>query len=483
MTKSVELTDKLRRLIFINILISVIASSMLSTALVTALPAVIRDFQIPVTTGQWISSGYTLTMGIMMPLTAFLITRFSTRRLYIFAILLFIVGLVICMLSPNFPIMMVGRVCQASGNGILTAMAQVILLSIYPPERKGTVMGWYGLSIGAAPVIAPTLAGLIVDSHSWRLIFLAALVIMMVSLIYALCVFKDVLDTRESRFDTASFALSVLAFGGITLGIGNIGGVGDARISVILPLVVGIVTAVIFVRRQLRKDEPFLELRILKFHDYSVSVIGSMLLYFIMSGSTIILPIYVQMILGQSAVLSALVNLPGTLAMVIISPFAGKIFDKMGIKPLFLTGAIFTLVSNMAMVFISMHTSVWVVAAFNVVRYLAIGCLLTPLITWGAGGLDKSLTAHATALLASLRTVAGSIGAAVFVGIMTLAQNNAAARMGENAPIHGMNVAFIWMAVFTVAMLLLAVFGVRRQKKIPTLATDPLPPPDDEAIQ
>ncbi len=479
MTKAVELTDKLRKLIFINILISVIACGMLATALNTALPAVIREFEIPMTTGQWISSGYTLTMGIMMPLTAFLITRFSTRRLYISAIVVFIIGLVICMVSPNFPIMMVGRVCQASGNGILTAMAQVILLSIYPPERKGTVMGWYGLSIGAAPVIAPTLAGLVVDSHSWRLIFLAAIVIMAVSLIYALCIFKDVLDTRESKFDLSSFVLSILTFGGITLGIGNIGGVGDPRISVILPLAIGIVAGVVFVRRQLRTETPFLELRILKFHDYSISVIGSMLLYFIMSGSTIIMPLYIQMILGRTAVLSALVILPGTLAMVIVSPFAGKIFDKMGIKPLFLVGSIFTLVSNVGMVFISMNTSVWVASGLNIIRCLAIGCLLTPLITWGAGGVDKSLTAHATALLASLRTVAGSIGAAVFVGIMTLAQNNSVERLGAEAPMHGLNISFVWMAAFTVLMLLIALFGVRKQSKLPA-EPEKLPATEDE---
>ncbi len=465
MTHAVELTNRQRTLIFVNILISCIASYMLVTALTTALPAIVRDFQIPVTTGQWITSGYTLAMGVMMPLTAYLITRFPARRLYIFAIVLFLLGLAVSMISPNFPIMMIGRICQACGNGILTAMAEVILLSIYPPERKGTIMGWYGLAIGAAPVIAPTLAGLIVDSHSWRLIFLAAIVIMLVSLGSALKVFKNVLDTREAKFDTASFILSVFTFGGITLGIGNIGGVGDPSISVALPLVVGIVAGVIFVRRQFRIETPFLNLRVLKYKNYSLAAVGSMLFYFVMMGAAILLPLYVQVVMGRSATLSALTILPGSLAAVVASPFAGRIFDRVGIKPLLLIGGLLTVVSNLGMFLVTMNTPLWVAAVLNVLRYTTVGFLLTPLITWGAGGVRKELTAHATALLASLRTVAGAIGTAVFVGIMTLAQNNSLERLADKAPIHGVNISFLWMTAFTLGLIAIAVFGIRTKKK------------------
>ncbi len=466
-TRAVELTNKQRTLIFINILISCIASYMLVTALTTALPAIVREFDIPVTTGQWITSGYTLAMGVMLPLTAFLITRFPARRLYIFAILLFLFGLAVSMVSPNFPVMMIGRVCQACGNGILTAMAEVILLSIYPPERKGTIMGWYGLAVGAAPVVAPMLAGLIVDSHSWRLIFLAAIVIMLVSLGSALKVFRNVLDTRESKFDIASFVLSILTFGGITLGIGNIGGVGDVKTSVVLPLIVGVVAGVVFVRRQFRIETPFLDLRVLKYRSYALAAVGSMLFYFVMMGAAILLPLYVQVVMGRSATLSALVILPGSLAAVIMSPFAGRIFDKTGIRPLLLIGGLLTVVSNLGMFLITMDTPLWVASVLNVLRYTTVGCLITSLITWGAGGVDKSLTAHAAALLASLRMVAGAIGTAVFVGIMTLVQNNSAARLGEQAPIHGVNITFLWMTAFSLGLVIIGVLSVRRKKKAP----------------
>ncbi|MCD7988608.1 MAG: multidrug efflux MFS transporter, partial [Klebsiella quasipneumoniae] len=442
-------------------LITCIAYSMHATALTTALPPIIADFQITAVTGQWLTSGYSLAMGTMMPLTAFLITRFPTRRLYLAAIICFILGLVFCMVAPSFPFMMVGRIIQACGNGILTSMAQVILLTIYPKEKRGAVMGWYGLSVGAAPVIAPTIAGLLVDSLGWRMIFVAAIVIMIVSLVFALAVFDNVLETVKKRFDLSSFVLSAFTFGGITLGIGNIGAFSFASIQVLIPLVVGGVAAVFFVYRQFHQAEPFLDLRVLRQKDYTLSVIGSMLLYLVMMGSSVILPLYVQSILGHSATISGLVTLPGSLAMALVSPFAGRIYDRIGIKKLFVTGALFMLIGNMGMVFLTMVTPVWVAALCNVVRCMAIGCLMMPLVSWGIGSVKQTLTAHGTALLTSLRTIAGAIGIAVFVGIMTSVSDHSTARYGAEAPMHGLNMTFLAMSLSTAALLLIAVFLVK----------------------
>lgn len=460
------ITDKKRILIFINILISCIASSMLATALTTALPPIIEDLHISVTTGQWLTSAYSLAMGIMMPLTAFLITRFPTRKLYLTAILLFIIGLFVCGIAPNFPIMMLGRILQASGNGILTAMAQVILLTIYPPEMRGAIMGWYGLSVGAAPVIAPTLAGVLVDAFGWRMIFYISIAIMVIAFITAYFAFGNVLPTVQKKFDMASFVISAFAFGGITLGIGNMGAYPFISPQVLLILVIGCAAAVLFVYRQLHLEEPFLELRILKNRELMLSVIGSMLLYFVMMGSSIIMPLYVQSIKGYSATISGLVTLLGSLAMAIISPFAGKIYDKVGMKLLFVTGAFCMVISNMGMFLISMETSVWIASFYNVVRCMAIGCLMMPLVTWGTSKLNYEAMAHATALLTSLRTISGAIGSAIFVGIMTTVAQNSMVTYGENASIHGLNMTFLAMAGGSIVLLLVAVFGVKKTAKI-----------------
>ncbi len=463
--EQVAVSDRKRKLIFVNIVISCIASSLLATALTTAMLPITTDLNVPVTTGQWLTSGYSLVMAIVMPLSAFLITRFPTKRLYASAILIFIIGLLISGLAFNFPMMMVGRVFQASGGGMLTSMAQVIILSIFPAEKKGTAMGWYGLSIGAAPVIAPTLAGILVDTVGWRMIFFLVLIIMAISFVYCLLVFENVLGTEKKKFDISSFIFSALAFGGITLGIGNIGTYGVMSVMVLLPLIVGIVFAAVFSTRQVHMDKPFLDVRILKNRDYAVSVIGSMLLYLNVYGGTVILPLYVQQTLGMSATLAGLITLPGSLASIIVSPFAGRIYDKLGMRFLFVIGSVGLIVSNGLMIPININTGLWVALVLNIIRNASVACMMMPLVTWGASTVSLEKTSHATALLTSLRTIAGSLGTAIFVAVMTIAAANSSVRLeASEASMHGVSMAFLGMLISDVVMLALAVWSTSKKR-------------------
>jgi MFS family permease len=202
---------------------------------------------------------------------------------------------------------------------------------------------------------------------------------------------------------------------------------------------------------------------VLKNREYTLSVIGSMLLYLVMMGSSIILPLYVQSIMGCSATVSGLVTLPGSLIMAVISPFAGIIYDKLGMKILFIVGAVCMLFSNLGMVFIGMDTPLWIPSVLNAIRCASIGCLMMPFVTWGTSGVKNS-TAHATALLTSLRTIAGAIGSAVFVGIMTAVATGSKNTYGSNAQIHGLNVTFGVMSLVTTVLLLIAVFCVKGKK-------------------
>ncbi len=464
-------SDRKRMLIFVNIVISCIATSLLATALTTAMLPITSDLGVSVTTGQWLTSGYSLVMAIIMPLTAFLINRFPTKRLYSTAIFIFIVGLLISGFAMNFPMMMVGRVFQATGNGMLTAMAQVIILTIFPAERKGTAMGWYGLSIGAAPVVAPTLAGLLVDTVGWRMIFFAALIIMIFSFIYSHIVFENVLPTAKRKFDISSFIMSGLAFGGITLGIGNIGTYGFVSFMVLVPLAIGIVFAAIFSVRQFHLDTPFLDIRILKNRDYAISVIASVLLYFNIYGSIIILPLYVQQTLGLSATTAGLLTLPGSLVSVILSPFAGRIYDRLGMKFLFFGGAILLIVSNGLMCLLNLNVGIWAATVLNIVRNAATALMLMPLVTWGAGTVTTEKTSHATALLTSLRTIGGSLGSAVFVAVMTMAAAGATNMTAAGASMFGVKMAFFGMMLSDLVLLFLAIFSARKPKERPNPET------------
>ncbi len=458
------LSNQKRTMIFLCLVISGIASSILSTAMSTALPSLVEYFGVSTSIGQWITSGYSLVMGMVLPLSAFLIVRIPTKKLYISGIGIFIVGLFFSILTKNFAVMMIGRCLQAGGAAVLQASAQVIILTVYPIEKKGAMMGTYGLATTAAPVIAPTVAGLLIDAFGWKSIFYLVLIVMAVSFVFSFFIFENILELQEKKFDVVSFVESIFAFGGVTLGIGNITSYGIVSSQAGFPLLIGIIASVFFVRRQLGCDRPFLDVRILSNRNYAVSVISSMLLYLIMMGSSIMMPLYVQTVMGYSAVISGLVTLPGSLATAIVSPFAGKLYDKMGIKKIFVAGAAAMIFSNIGMFFITMDTPLWAAAAFNVIRNVAIGSLMMPLLTWGTGNVDPAKVADASSLLTSLRTIAGSIGAAVFVGIMTMVSDRSSASYGSAASMHGMNVSFLCMAVCAAVLTAIAVFAVETKK-------------------
>ena len=458
-----QITGSRRTMIFICLIVSGIASSTLSTAMTTALPNVVEYFGVSTSIGQWVTSGYSLAMGMVMPLTAFLITRFPTKRLYLAGIGGFILGLLLSIFAGNFGVMMAGRILQACGNGILMSAAQVVILTVYPFEKRGTMMGTYGLATTVAPIVAPTIAGLLIDAFGWKSIFYVVLVIMAVSFLLSALFFDDVLEIQEKKFDVLSFAESIVAFGGITLGIGNISSFGILSVQAGLPLLAGVVVCAAFMYRQCGLEKPFLDVRILGNRNYAVSVISSMVLYLVMMGSSVMMPLYVQDVMGCSAVTSGLVTLPGSLATAVVSPFAGKIYDKMGIKKLFIAGSAALLASNIGMCFLTMSTPLWVAAAFNVIRNISIGSLMMPLLTWGTQNVDTGKVADASSLLTSFRTIAGSIGSAVFVGIMTVVSENSAETYGSRAMIHGMNVSFFWMAAGALVLMLISIFGVRKK--------------------
>ena len=437
---------------------------MMSTALATALPPIMSDLNISTTTAQWLSSGYYLCMGIMVPISAFLISRFPTKNLYLFILGVFIIGLLLCLVATNFPIMMLGRVLQAGANGVLSPLGQVVLLTVYPLEKRGPIMGWYGLSLGAAPVFAPTLTGILVDMMGWRMVFVLPFVIMTISFIVASFVFSNVLTTKRTPFQALSFLSCFLAFGGITFGIGNIGIHPFFSTWIFFPLLVGVIAGVFFAHRQLHKSEPFLELRTFANQRFTLSVIGSMILYITTMASLVLLPLYIQNIHGLSATISGLVTLPGSLAMAAISPIAGKIYQRLGMNVILPIGAVFLLFSNFGMYFITLDTPIWFAAFLNVFRQAAVGCLLMTFVVWGTDSLPQHYVSHGTVILTSFRTIAGSAGMSVSVVIMTLVAGSLTEVAPQLADLQGLNTAFFVLGLTNIILLVIALLVARKKR-------------------
>lgn len=455
-----NLTDMRRRLMFVNIIITCIATSLLSTALTTALPPIVAEFEVSVTTGQWLTSSYSLVMAITMPLTAFLVKRFPTKPLYVVSIGLFLVGSGICTVAPGFAPLLAGRILQAAAAGMLNAMAQVVILSIYPIEKRGTVMGWYGLAIGAAPIVAPTLAGLMVDTLGWRTIFILAFVIMLVSFVWALLVFGNVLETSHLRFDTLSFILSACAFGGITLGIGNLS--SGLNAFSIVPLAVGALGTALFIRRQLHLETPFLEVRTFTNPVFATAVACGALLYLVIMGAQVIVPLCIQTAMGCSATVSGLTLLPGSIVSTVLNPVAGKAYDRVGMRILAIAGAVILLVGTFGMCLVPADGSLVVVALLNVLRNVAVALMLMPFVTWGISGVRKEHTADGTALINALNMVASAIGIAAFVGVMNVGTVGAGA--AADAAMQGVHLAFAAMSAAAVLLLVVALVRVKGER-------------------
>jgi len=458
------ITNKSRRMIFIVLMISSIIGALLQTALTTALPVIMNDLNISAATAQWLTSAYSLAMGIMVPATPFLLKRFKTKNLFLTGMGMYLIGLFLSATAFTFSALLLGRVVQALGNGILLAMTQVVLLTIFPPEKRGTAMGIYGLAVGAAPVLAPTITGLVIDIFNWRIIFWFALIMVALDIVLACFCMKNVLKNDRLSFDWPSLLFSAAGYSGLVIGLGNLGTYSFFSVSVVLPLSVGAVMLVSFTLHQLRLKEPLLDVRTFKNREFRLSVIMSMLLYAVMMGGSTLIPIYIQIVHGFSATVSGLIMMPGSLAMAVISPFAGKIYDKFGIRKLAVTGSVFMTGSCIAISFVSLRTSIAYLIVVYVARLIAISCIMMPIVTWGVSTMDEKLTSHGTALLTSLRTIAGAIGSAVFVATMTFITRITSESNAVTANAPGMDAAFIGISALAVLQLIIAVMLVERHK-------------------
>ena len=456
------LTKRSRNMIFTVLMISSIIGALLQTSLTTALPVIMSDLHITAATAQWLTSAYSLAMGIMVPVTPFLLNRFRTKNLFLTGMGMYFLGLLLCATAYVFPILLAGRIIQAFGNGILLSMTQVIILTIFPTEKRGTAMGIYGLAIGAAPVLAPTITGLVIDIMDWHIIFWFALVMVAVDIILACFSMKNVLKNEKQSFDFFSLLLSATGYSGLVIGFGNLGTYRFFSLMVALPLLIGILMLVLFIFRQLRLKEPLLELRTFKNREFRLSIILSMLLYAVMMGGSTLFPIYIQIVHGLSATMSGLIMMPGSLAMAIISPFAGRIYDKFGMRVLAIAGSSFMVISCIAISFVQPSTSILYLSTMYVARLIAISCIMMPIVTWGMSTLDGKLTSHGTALLSSLRTIAGAISSAVFVAVMTFATKTSSGSSTLTANAFGIDAAFIGISVLAVLQLVISIFLIRK---------------------
>ena len=438
--------------------------TILNQTLVTpALPAIMMETGVDAAAAQWLTTGFTLVNAIMIPITAFLQDRFSTRKLFIASMALFTLGSLLAGLGHTFAMLLAGRLVQAAGAGILMPMTMTVLMIMFPVDKRGSAMGLFGLVIAFAPAIGPTVAGLIVDQANWHIMFFGITALSALVIVSALFLMEDraAANKGDAVLDPLSVALSTLGFGCLLYGFSAFGSSGATPAS-IATVAIGIVGVVWFFIRQTKLDKPMLRVTVLKNRRFLVGTIIGMLVQGGLLAAGILMPIYIQTLMGYSATVSGLVLLPGAIIMGVMNPIAGRLFDKHGPRKLGIIGMVLLFVTTLGFAFINLETSLAYLTVLYAVRMLSMALVNMPITTWGMNALDDRVMNHGTSVNNTLRQVAGSLGTAVIISASTMTETFAVDAVGEvQATMYGINVAFFVCAALMLVGLVLTVAFVK----------------------
>lgn len=477
-----ELSKKPPYLMIIILFVGAFVSFLNNTLLNVALPTIMTDFNVTYATVQWLATGYMLVSGVLIPASAFFITRFNTRPLFIVATLIFALGTFLAAISPNFYVLLAGRMIQAVGSSVMGPLLMNVMLVSFPIEKRGTAMGFLGLVMILAPAIGPTLSGYIVEHYNWRVLFSMILPFAIISLFLSMWKLKNVLPTKKITLDYFSLVLSTIGFGALLYGCSIAGNIGWTNPIVLATILIGIIGVVLFVLRQLKLETPVLSMEIFKTPMYSLSAIINATLAMSLMGGMILVPAYVQSVRGIDPLDSGLMMLPGALIMAIMSPVTGRLFDKFGPKILAITGLSITAVTTYFLSLLGADSSVSYIVFIFAIRMFGISLVMMPIMTNGLNALPGRLNPHGTASNNTIQQVAGSIGTAILIAIMNVkkitsfeqlvfeetgqkASTMSAEQLevfqlqfAQQALLDGINLAFLIVTLFAVIALVLSFF-------------------------
>lgn len=438
------------------------------TVLTVALPNLMADLAIVATTAQWLTTGFMLTMAVVIPTTGFMLQRFTTRRLFVWALLLFILGTALAAAAPSFAVLLAGRIVQAGGTAIILPLLMTTTLTSVPIRHRGTVMGLNSVVISVAPAVGPTLSGAIVDSLSWRWVFGLMVPVDLIVFLFGVFAIKTGGETRKAPLDVPSVVLSAVAFGGIVYALSSIADLLDGAWSPVVALLAGATALVLFVSRQraLRKTgSDLLDLRPFKVHNFRVSVVIVMIAMATMLGTVMVMPIFMQNGMGLDTLTIGLALLPGGLIQGVISPIVGRVYDQVGPRPIVIPGAILLSGGQWLLGSIHADSPIGLIIAFHTLFCVGMAMLMTPLMTVALGSLPRGHYGHGSAIMNTLQQLAGAAGTAILIAAMTIGTNMAAASgiAGNVALVDGVRAAFTVGGVLGLVAVVCAP-GVRRMQ-------------------
>lgn len=394
------------------------------TALNIALGELGQLFKLDPTTVQWLATGYFLTLGILVPVTGILMQKYTTRQMFIASLLLTLTGTILAASAPVFGVLLLGRVIQAAGLAINLPLTQNVIFTIFPPNKRGAAMGIMGLVILGGPALGPTLAGLILDTMSWHWIFLVTIPFLLFSLIFGIIYLPNVNKVRKVSLDILSISFSTIGFGGIVYGVSAAGTEGWTSLNVLGTIIIGILSLSAFSIRQLKMENPMLNLKAFTYPLFVLGIIMGFITFFNMLSMLVILPMYMQMALLIAAFATGLVLLPGSLLNCILAPFIGRFFDKYGPRAIITPGTILVIIGYFVYSNFSTDTALWIIVLTHIVMMLGIGAVLPSVQTNTLNSLPKQYYPDGIALTQTVQQVAGAVGIAIMVSLLTAKQQS-----------------------------------------------------------
>ena len=434
--------------------------SLTQTVMNSMLVGVRADFGVDASMGQWLTTIYMLALGITVPAVTFLSQRLSIRRVVFLALALLLAGGVVDVFAPTFEVLVLGRVLQAVGAGITLPVLQSIAMMRFPRGQNGTAMGIAGIAMGFAPNIGPLIGGALVDTWGWRSFFVIFIAVVCILIFATFCLVEsEDAPCCDARFEIVSFLYSTLGFGGLLLAFSNAANMSIASPFVWAPAIVGVACLVLFVVRQKRIERPLINMRIFRSARFRASFVAQNCLFASFMGITLIVPLYVQGLLGASAVEAGIVFVPATILAVIVNPLAGILSDKIGVRPVVIVAATLLTVGAVSMAFVGDTTPLWALTLMQTIRGMGVSALIGPLNSWGMGGLPREIMMDASAFFAAVRQACASLGTAIMVlAITTL---STAAQAGAIDAALAYQAAFGVSAVLAACVLVVAMAKVR----------------------
>ena len=465
------LTHK-QKMIVVILLAGAVLAVLNQTLLSPAFPTIMADLHVDATTVQWLTSAYSLVEAVIIPLSAYLIGRFSTRKLFIAGISIFAFGSLLAAFAPFFAILLLGRVFQAIACGIVMPMVFTVILLIFPREKRGSAMGMVSLVIGFAPAVGPSVSGILVDGIGWRALFVVVFILALIIIIASIITLESYGEFEPSSFDKPSVALCSLGLLSLLYGLSSISSAQNIALPLAL-IAVGAVLLFFFVRRQFKLEIPLLRIEVLKTHRYAITVIVIVLLQAALVGTGVLLPIYLQNLIGVSALQTGLIMLPGAVIGASVGFFAGRLFDRIGPRKVILPGAFISLVGGLGLVALNLDTPIVFIICVYTCLSVGMQAIITPLNTWGINSLDNKVIQHANALSNTLNQVGASLGTAVLVSLSATSTFLFPEMPTIEQTMAGDKIAFCFTASIMLVIFVIVLTKVRDAKTSP-LSTVPV---------